>query len=114
MTACDGSACQNGMSNIYCTGCVCYDGYAGANCATDIDECALAQPACEGGANCTNTDGSFICTCPAPCTGDCTACCSSPCKKGGTCTSENADTFSCACPPGFTGETCTEFEGETV
>ena len=112
-TACDASPCgQNGSPDMYCTGCICNVGYTGANCSTDIDECASTQP-CEGGANCTNTIGSFNCTCPDPCLGpDCSACCSSPCKKGGTCSSNNPATFTCTCPPGFSGLTCTEFLGE--
>ena len=114
-TACDPTPCgQNGMPDVYCTECICDDGYTGANCTTDIDECESAQPPCESGGICTNTMGGFTCMCPANCTGDCTACCSSPCRKGGTCTSENPNTFMCACPPGFTGETCGEFEGEGV
>ena len=36
----------------------------------DIDECAASPPVCDINANCSNTRGSYICTCRAGYTGD--------------------------------------------
>ena len=36
----------------------------------DIDECGAPSPVCDINANCSNTRGSYICTCRAGYTGD--------------------------------------------
>ena len=36
----------------------------------DIDECSASSPVCDINANCTNTRGSYYCTCKAGYTGD--------------------------------------------
>ena len=36
----------------------------------DIDECGASSPVCDINANCSNTRGSYICTCRAGYTGD--------------------------------------------
>ena len=36
----------------------------------DIDECGASAPVCDIIANCSNTRGSYICTCRAGYTGD--------------------------------------------
>ena len=36
----------------------------------DIDECSASSPVCDINANCSNTRGSYICTCRAGYTGD--------------------------------------------
>lgn len=41
--------------------CDCDDGWRGPKCSDDIDECMDPSPICS---NCTNTHGSFYCTCP--------------------------------------------------
>ncbi|MGN6107627.1 MAG: choice-of-anchor M domain-containing protein [Kofleriaceae bacterium] len=57
----------------------CPHGYVeqGETCV-DLDECAADDP-CDPRATCTNTEGSFACTCPAGWTGDGTACAPEPC-----------------------------------
>ena len=40
----------------------------------DIDECSLSIDNCDLNANCTNTDGSFFCTCNGGYTGNGTTC----------------------------------------
>ena len=36
----------------------------------DIDECCASSPVCDINANCSNTRGSYYCTCKAGFTGD--------------------------------------------
>lgn len=38
-------------------------------CSEDVDECAVGSD-CDKHASCTNSDGSYICTCIPPYTGD--------------------------------------------
>ena len=40
----------------------------------DIDECIAMEQPCDANANCTNTDGSYVCTCSEGYTGDGTLC----------------------------------------
>ena len=37
---------------------------------SDVDECSASSPVCDSNANCSNTRGSYICTCRAGYTGD--------------------------------------------
>ena len=41
---------------------------------TDIDECSTETSPCDENANCTNSDGSYNCTCKLGFTGDGTTC----------------------------------------
>ena len=41
---------------------------------TDIDECSADSNACNENADCTNSDGSYSCTCKQGFTGDGTLC----------------------------------------
>ena len=108
--------------------CACTAGWAGENCAHDIDECA-SKP-CENRGECLDsTDpptlhhahervaaGVFRCLCPghwsgARCEEDGRDCHSQPCRNGGGCSSrERADlaspAFSCSCSVGFIGDVC--------
>jgi len=90
---------------------MCSEAYTGDNCELDTNECDLDIADCSDGGECMNTVGGFTCQCPDPCTGTCNACCSSPCTRGGTCVSDNPNSFTCICPPGFTGPTCEVFGG---
>ncbi|XP_065932583.1 protein jagged-1-like isoform X1 [Magallana gigas] len=79
-------------------------------CKINTDECQ--NDPCLNGATCTNTSGSFNCTCDAGWTGivcdeDINECLDNPCQNGGTC--RNSDgSFTCACAGGFTGALCNE------
>ena len=41
---------------------------------TDIDECAAGIDGCDENANCTNTDGSYTCSCLSGYSGDGVTC----------------------------------------
>ena len=43
---------------------LCYAGFSGRDCNSDMDECALKAP-CLNNATCTNTPGSYKCECLA-------------------------------------------------
>ena len=43
--------------------CTCNPGWEGANCGTDIDECALDTDGCPVNSECIDTPGSFRCQC---------------------------------------------------
>merc|ERR1711881_168936 len=60
-------------------------------CNGDVDECTTGSHTCSSDATCTNTEGSFTCTCKTGYTGD-----------GFTCSDINECASSNACPPGAT------------
>ena len=77
----------------------------------DIDECKESPGICQNGANCTNTNGSYTCTCTAAYTGrncsinidDCkTDDGSSKCLNNGTCI-DGEGKFSCKCQDPYFG-----------
>ena len=37
---------------------------------SDVDECSTSSPVCDSNAKCSNTRGSYICTCKSGYTGD--------------------------------------------
>ena len=74
----------------------------------DVNEC-LEFP-CLNGGTCDNTQGSYICRCPAGYSGancemDIDECLTFPCLYGGTCVN-TIGSFYCECPPGRTGLDC--------
>ncbi|CAH3168531.1 unnamed protein product, partial [Pocillopora meandrina] len=110
--------CQSGFTGKRYR-CLCASGFTGHDCEKDIDECALNSHKCSENANCTNTEGSYICSCnpgfsgngleceginlpklPATVAVDYAACESS----GGS--------FKCVCKPGFSGDgqNCTDID----
>ncbi|XP_029884256.1 mucin-4 [Aquila chrysaetos chrysaetos] len=86
----------------------------GRHCS-DIDECAQGM-ACPGNATCTNTVGSYTCSCPPGEEGEgpgCSSACGSRscpegyCSNGGHCHLHPVTcTPACACPPAFTDQRC--------
>ncbi|KAM9544223.1 mucin-4 isoform 1-T1 [Guaruba guarouba] len=86
----------------------------GRHCS-DIDECAQGV-ACPGNTTCTNTVGSYACSCPAGEQGEgpgCGSACGSRscptgyCSNGGHCRLHPITcTPSCTCPPAFTDQRC--------
>ncbi|XP_038075664.1 fibrillin-2-like [Patiria miniata] len=84
---------------------------------TDVDECADGLDNCDLNAACTNTHGSFTCTCNSGYTGDGTICTdvdecatfSDNCDSNAVC-SNFPGGFACSCHAGYTGNgiNCTD------
>uniref|UniRef100_A0A803TZS3 EGF-like domain-containing protein n=1 Tax=Anolis carolinensis TaxID=28377 RepID=A0A803TZS3_ANOCA len=113
--ACLGNACH---PDAHCdtdllTGhavCTCQQGYTGALCNEDIDECQMGADPCEHGGSCHNTLGSFTCRCPegytgSRCESNLNECLSQPCHNGASCL-DLLGKFQCLCPSGFEGPRC--------
>uniref|UniRef100_A0A8C5KFT1 Notch 2 n=1 Tax=Jaculus jaculus TaxID=51337 RepID=A0A8C5KFT1_JACJA len=85
--------------------CTCPQGYKGADCTEDVDECAMANSnPCEHAGKCVNTDGAFHCEClkgyAGPrCEMDINECHSDPCQNDATCL-DKIGGFTCLCMPG--------------
>ncbi|KAG6715296.1 hypothetical protein I3842_05G243400 [Carya illinoinensis] len=62
------SSCDNPPEGVDGYRCKCKEGYEGNpylhDGCQDIDECQVREPACNATAKCTNTEGSFTCSCP--------------------------------------------------
>uniref|UniRef100_A0A914VFM1 Uncharacterized protein n=1 Tax=Plectus sambesii TaxID=2011161 RepID=A0A914VFM1_9BILA len=108
---CSGLVCQHGGQciNDYCR---CPDGWTGADCSQDVNECDRPQNPCGKCAVCTNTPGSYNCSCPQGFGGsDCCTpsdpCARNPCLNGGTCTSKGTQ-YRCDCPYNTTGSNCAQ------
>ena len=113
---CDAVPCSNGGA---CTdlladfSCDCSGtGFEGVTCDDDIQECATGTHNCLAVATCSETPGSFTCTCPQGFAGDgITACtdideCSTGthnCHADAAC-SNTAGSFTCACNAGYFGD----------
>ncbi|XP_042676278.1 mucin-4 [Centrocercus urophasianus] len=92
----------------------------GQHCA-DIDEC-VQKTACQGNLTCTNTVGSYTCSCPADAAGEglgCGTACRSHscpegfCSNGGRCRLHPPScTPTCECPPAFTDRHCVVAGGD--
>ncbi|XP_021351155.1 protein crumbs-like isoform X4 [Mizuhopecten yessoensis] len=87
--------------------CICKAGYFGEPCV-DVDEC-LVQP-CKNGANCTNLENDYSCTCVPgftnkSCDFNIDDCVPDPCKNGASC-EDGVNSYTCTCVPGYTDQTC--------
>ena len=92
----------------------CPAGYTGAQCETDIDECASAP--CENEATCIDEVNGHNCSGGAGFTGvhcetDIDECASAPCENGATCIGGPTG-YVCVCQLGFTGMNCETELGE--
>eukprot|EP00058_Branchiostoma_floridae_P006421 XP_002591909.1 hypothetical protein BRAFLDRAFT_99375 [Branchiostoma floridae] len=82
-------------------------------CAQDVDECE--DTPCHAHANCTNTDGSFTCTCKEGYDGDGFTCkerCGQTCGENAECRNTGGSTYECTCNDGFEGDglNCTDHD----
>ncbi|XP_056023174.1 sushi, nidogen and EGF-like domain-containing protein 1 isoform X2 [Ostrea edulis] len=110
-----GGRCHNLVNRFTCS---CPDGYNGARCQYDINECD-SNPCMHGG-RCHNLVNRFTCSCPdgyngAQCEYNINECDSNPCMHGGTC-HNLVNRFICSCPDEYYGirceyEKCTESHG---
>ncbi|KAK0048177.1 mucin-like protein [Biomphalaria pfeifferi] len=113
------TSCQSTNNQITCA---CKTGfqkniYDPFSCV-DVNECARNK--CGTGQFCTNTFGSYICSCEAGYKWDAASltckpdkCKVSPCKNNGICTlSETESGYTCSCTYEWTGNTCEEEDSD--
>ena len=86
----------------------CQPGWTGADCNSDIDECASAP--CLNGATCNDFLNGFDCTCSPGyagelCETNIDECASAPCLNGATCL-DAVNGYVCVCADGFMGFHC--------
>ena len=110
-----GSKCVSNAPNAQTPfSCECTQGWTGAYCERDIDECLITDGTiCHNGGTCVNSNGSFSCVCVNGWTGpQCDVniddCAFANCYNGATCI-DKVGSFMCKCPPGKTGLLC-QFE----
>jgi len=107
--------CQNGGECTNTVGsfiCLCPQGWEGANCELDINECEAATNPCLNGGSCTNTEGSYTCSCPDNWTGlnceiDVDECAADvdPCQNDSPCINTDGS-YQCLCNNGWGGQNC--------
>uniref|UniRef100_A0A3B5L191 Cubilin n=1 Tax=Xiphophorus couchianus TaxID=32473 RepID=A0A3B5L191_9TELE len=87
--SCSSNPCQNGgtclnLLNSY--HCLCPSNWAGADCASDVNECqafAGTLQGCQNGATCVNSPGSFTCQCSPEWSGNLCTVRYDDCRNGG-------------------------------
>ena len=89
--------------------CECPPSWRGQHCTEDVNECAEQSP-CRNGGHCSNSRGSYQCTCVNGYTGDncenkIDFCRTAPCLNGGVCQSL-ASSYRCDCTFGTSGLHC--------
>jgi len=111
----NGGVCTNSVGGFDCA---CTEGWGGARCEEDINECEADTPVCLNGGECSNLQGSYSCSCPDNWTGDnceidvdeCAIAHENGenlCEHDGKCMNTQGD-FQCLCTNGWSGKTCGE------
>lgn len=109
------AVCENFIGSFTCH---CTEGWEGAQCDQDINECEAAINPCQNDGICTNTEGSFTCECTAQWTGDrceidvdeCAAEEGDPCQNESSCINTQGS-YQCLCNNGWGGQNCdTDFD----
>ncbi|XP_072035556.1 uncharacterized protein [Amphiura filiformis] len=112
LTGYEGSSCEIAICSPTCVHgtcvspdqCECSPGYEGSICDIDIDECTTSTHTCHASATCTNTVGSFTCSCNDGYGGNgftCSPICNPTCVQG-TCILPDQ----CECFSGYEGSIC--------
>ena len=102
-------SCNEQFTGDSCNQCI--QGFTGIDCQTDINECNQTLNLCNFG-QCTNTNGSFECTCPVNVTGAlCQTdtfnnCLSRPCDGLNRTCVDKYGSHDCQCPAYYTGQNC--------
>ncbi|XP_061487863.1 sushi, von Willebrand factor type A, EGF and pentraxin domain-containing protein 1 isoform X2 [Rhineura floridana] len=102
--------CKNGTCKQVRSGyiCICFPGYEGLKCETDIDECKSSP--CFNKGICKDGNATFICQCQPGYTGlqceeNINECSSNPCLNEAVCI-DGINSYQCSCAEGFTGTHC--------
>lgn len=117
----NGGICQNFAGSFRC---LCREGWSGAQCETDVDECG-SDP-CQNQGRCSNFPGGFTCSCLGPwegrfCSDEKDECLEEPCRHNGTCIQRQSSGegaaggrrgMQCVCRRGWRGATCQEDRNE--
>jgi hypothetical protein len=88
--------------------CLCYPGYSGNLCQTNINECASSP--CRNGGTCQDLANGFSCICTSQfsgitCQNLANTCSSNPCQNGATC-NNGVNSYTCSCIAGYSGTLC--------
>ncbi|XP_052249684.1 uncharacterized protein LOC127857318 [Dreissena polymorpha] len=113
------TACNCGVGAERCdsvTGCVCKQGWSGAQCNIDQDECADLNRCPGSDTMCTNTPGSYLCSCKTGFKEVNAACVDiNECVESNDCRQICTNTqgiYECSCNPGYVqnGKECTDID----
>ncbi|KAG5270641.1 hypothetical protein AALO_G00194930 [Alosa alosa] len=108
---CLSGKCENSRGSFICHCDLGYSVRKGTTGCTDINECEIGAHNCDRHATCTNTAGSFKCSCAPGWIGDGVKCTDlDECSNGTHMCSHNADcmntmgSYRCVCKEGFAGD----------